>query len=406
MQYPSFFLARRLVRHSFQRGILGSLLRLAAVSIVIASGAFLLVGAIMNGFHAATIRALQGVRAPCTLQAPKGRMLDYQAVRALVEAQYPGRVRCFLPRSEVPVLMIDDRQELDITDPLLCIAIDPEAEQCVEGLTRMIVPEGSLMVLAEYAIIIGAERALSEGISVGDTLSLAYPHEQDSTQMNRIRCRVVGIVTTGIQELDERIVLMHYRDATLFTGTDWPRELGFIPAHPDENAVLCSDLAVLCAPLRVVSWESLNPTLASALALEHAAMGAILFLICILAALSISALMVVFVREQRPIIALMRAYGIPASTIVRALVGVGFSLVVASGCVGMILGSVVAYSMDRYQLISLPSLYYISHVPALVTVPLVYGVIAVVCVVGFLATYIPVRRAYYVEPASILREEV
>lgn len=406
MQYPAFFLARRLIRHLPARGTLGVLLRLAAASIMIASGAFLLVGAIMNGFHDATIHALQGIRAPCTLMAPKGRILDYEAIRALVEQRYPGRVHSFLPRGEVPVLMMNEHEELDITEPLLCIAIDPLAERSAQAISRGIAPEYALDELGSYAVIIGSERALREGLAVGDTIILAYPREHDSARIANAQCRIVGLVTTGIHELDERIVLMDHRDAVVLTGMEWPREIGFLPADGQDTASLCSDLGALCAPLRVASWETLNPTLASALALEYAAMGAILLLICILAALSISALMLVFVREQRPMIAVLRAYGIPSTTIVRALTGVGFLLVLVSGFIGALVGAGLAYCIDHYQLISLPDIYYISHLPAHVTFSLVAGVVGVVCCVGFFATYIPVRRAYLIQPALILREEL
>jgi len=251
----------------------------------------------------------------------------------------------------------------------------------------------------------GAERALREGFLVGDTLILAYPRERDSARMESHAYRIAGLVTTGVHELDERIVILGYQNAIELTGIEWPREIGFLPTEEHDTQSLCADLAQLCVPLRVASWETLNPTLASALALEYAAMGAILILICILAALSISALMLVFVREQRPMIAVLRSYGIPSITIVRALTGVGFLLVFLSGLVGTLIGAFIAYCIDRYELISLPDVYYISHLPAHVTLYLVIGVVGVVCFVGLFATYIPVRRAYLIQPAAILREE-
>lgn len=405
MQYPAIFLAQRLIRHLPARGTLGVLLRLAAVSIAIASGAFLLVGAIMNGFHDATIRALQGIRAPCALIAPKGRMLDYEAIRSLIETRYPGRVRAFLPRGEVPLLMMDEDEELDITEPLLCLAIDPQAERHAQAIVRNITPYDTLSRLDDHAVIIGAERAAREGLAVGDTIVLAYPREENSARITSMRYRIAGFVETGIRELDERIVLMHYRDAVALTGIEWPREIGFLPINEKDSAALCRDLADLCAPLRVASWQTLNPTLASALALEYAAMAAILILICILAALSISALMLVFVREQRPMIAVLRAYGTPAATIVRALTGVGFLLVFMSGLMGACMGALIAYCIDHYQLIVLPDVYYISYLPAPVSLALIVSVIGIVCGVGFFATYIPVRRAYRIQPVTILREE-
>lgn len=177
MQYPTIFLVSRLIRHLPARGTLGVLLRLAAISIAIASGSFLLVGAIMNGFHEATVYALRGIRAPCTLIAPKGRMLDYEAIIALVNQRYKDRIRGVLPRGEVPVLLMDADGELDITDPLLCIAIDPDAEKSGDAIIKGIHPNDSLDLLDEDAVIIGRERADLGGLLVGDSITLAYPRD-------------------------------------------------------------------------------------------------------------------------------------------------------------------------------------------------------------------------------------
>jgi lipoprotein-releasing system permease protein len=158
--------------------------------------------------------------------------------------------------------------------------------------------------------------------------------------------------------------------------------------------------------LHVASWQSLYPALASALALEYLAMAAILTLMYGLSALTIAALMLIIVREQRPLIAMLAACGVERACLVRAIMLVGLTLVTVSGAVGIAGGAGLAYVIDRYRLIPLPDVYYATHLPAEVTLSLVGATFAMIVIVGCIATYIPARRAYQVSCAAVLREKL
>lgn len=406
MQYPSFFLATRLLRHIPLRGTLGLLLRIAAISIAIAAGSFVVVGAIMNGFHTATVRALQGVRAPCTLMAPRGRAIDSDAAIRQLSQHVGNRIAAFLPRCEFPVLIKNPSGDIDITEPLLCMAIDPVREYEGKILTRYIADPEILLTLNGPRIIMGARRLASENTSIGDTVTLAYPDEEGGKDaLKTIECSVIGTVNTGLYELDERLVLMHHELLSELPSIEWPHELGIVPRDLSDAESLCRACEAVSAPLRAASWQSLYPSLAAALTLEYTAMGAILLLMCGLAALTIAALMLVVVREQRPLIAMLAACGVAREIIVRALTLVGVMLVVVSGGIGVAFGAGIAFALDYYALIPLPDVYYAAHLPATITPLLLIVTMGMITLVGWCATYIPARRAYHISCAAVLREE-
>ena len=156
----------------------------------------------------------------------------------------------------------------------------------------------------------------------------------------------------------------------------------------------------------VEDWVSLNSSLSSALGLEKLAISLPIGLIVIVAALNIVASLVLLVMEKSRDIAILRTMGAPARAIRRIFIYQGLTIGILGTAGGTVLGLIVCYVADRYQLISMPAdIYQISYLPFRI-VPVDVAIVSVAAVVVcLLATLYPSRQAGRLDPAEALRNQ-
>ena len=73
--------------------------------------------------------------------------------------------------------------------------------------------------------------------------------------------------------------------------------------------------------------------------------------------------------------------------------------------VGLALACVASFVLDHYQLISLPDVYYTTHLPSHMEWYMPPFVFAVVMLISVLATWIPTRQIASINIADVLRFE-
>jgi ABC-type lipoprotein release transport system permease subunit len=61
--------------------------------------------------------------------------------------------------------------------------------------------------------------------------------------------------------------------------------------------------------------------------------------------------------------------------------------------------------LEKYPIIELPDVYYVSHLPARMNAEIFVIVFLVTMLLGFLATWLPSRQAKQIKIAQVLRQE-
>ena len=160
--------------------------------------------------------------------------------------------------------------------------------------------------------------------------------------------------------------------------------------------------------LKVVTWEDANQAYLFALKLERFAMSAVLMLVVLVAAFSISGTMMMMVFYKKSQVALLRALGMRRRDIVRMFLVHGLtigSIVIVSGLTLGLLFCGFIILAGRFELLLLPSVYFLDAIPV-EFIPLDYLVICgAAWALSLLAAVYPAWLAAAQLPSASLRHE-
>jgi len=292
--------------------------------------------------------------------------------------------------------------------------IDPALEPQVTEIRRAAM-SGSLEALvnrppdARDGIVLGADLARTLGVAIGDPVTLYTPRLEFGPGVAMPKARVlevVGTVRFGFYQTDSSAAFLSLEDAGEMLGKDGPDliqlRLADIHQAPQIRHLLEGKLG---PGYNIDDWTELNRELYSALFLEKVAISLAIGLIVLVAALNIVASLVLLVMEKSRDIAILRTMGASARSIRRIFVYQGLTIGLIGTGSGAILGLLVCFLADRYQLLRLPDVYQITHVPFRV-LPLDFTIVVVAAVgICFAATIYPSRQAGRLDPAEALRHQ-
>jgi len=150
----------------------------------------------------------------------------------------------------------------------------------------------------------------------------------------------------------------------------------------------------------------MNRSLFSALKLEKFTMFVILTMIVLVGALNIISTLVMVVMEKTRDVAILRAMGASARSIMTIFMFQGLLVGVVGTFAGLVSGLGLCQLLAKYKFINLPAdVYYISTLPVQVEVADVSFVAAAAVVISFLATLYPSWYASRLNPVESFRYE-
>jgi lipoprotein-releasing system permease protein len=267
---------------------------------------------------------------------------------------------------------------------------------------------GRLPVLADTAysseVLVSATLAQLMDIRTNDRVRMYFLENQ------KVRVRpvtVVGIFSTGLQELDQAVVFCDYRLLQRVLG--WaPHEVeGFeIQLHPGVSDTLVAARLNDLLPYdqRALSAHDQYGEIFGWLELQHQNVYFILGLMTVVAVINMASTILILITERTKTIGLLKALG--ASNLqVQAVFMLNAFYLVGAGCLaGNLLGLGLLGFQDQTQVFQLdPESYFVRSVPVawvwLQFVSINIGV-AVVCT---LAMFIPTLLSYQISPIRALR---
>ena len=260
-------------------------------------------------------------------------------------------------------------------------------------------------------IFLGAEVARTLKADVGDRVDvIAMTDEEEATGFaTRMRPFVVkGIIEIGMYEYDASLTFIDIVEAQDFF-TMGESVTGFeIRVEDPERSAEIADLVQehLGFPFWARDWKEMNRNFFAALKLQKTVMFIVLALIILVGAFNIISTLIMTVMEKNRDVAVIRAMGATAGSIMRIFIIEGMSI----GCIGTALGMAGGYAACRllaaWDLIRLdPQVYYIGSLPVEIRIADFLVIAAAALGLSLVATLYPSRWASRLDPVEAIRYE-
>jgi len=403
------FIGMRYLRAKRKQAFISVITVISILGVMVGVMALVVVLSVMNGFRADLMSKILGVNSHLLVLNFGGSFNNHQEI-----AERIGRVKGVIASTPFIYTQVMVNNSGNVSGALLR-GIDPESVGKVLGIEQMI-KMGSLASLKESAdglpaIIIGAELAKKIGAYPNDVLTLLSP-EGKLTPLGRVpqtrKYRLTAIFDSGMYEYDASMVFVSLAEAQDFLGLgDKVTGLEAKVDDADKSSKIANAVQEeLGYPYWTKDWKMMNRSLFAALKLEKVTMFVILTMIVLVGALNIISTLVMVVMEKTRDIAVLRAMGASARSIMSVFMLQGIVVGLVGTLAGLGSGLGICHILAKYRFISLPSdVYYISTLPVRVEFGDVFFVALAAVVISFLATLYPSWYASRLNPAEAIRYE-
>ena len=249
------------------------------------------------------------------------------------------QVRQVLPRVEFSGLISNG----DKSTVMTAVGIAPDAEFAVKG-PFLTVKSGRVLAGQERdTVMLGAGLARSLKADAGSALTLLV-----STTAGALNARdvlVAGVVTTGIAEIDQRLVYTDVATAQSLLVTDKVSSLGVFLDRMDATLPARDRLQPALGTLAVRTWEEQAPFYRSVRALYNRIFGALGLIIGVIVVFVVTNAMAMAVIERTREIGTLRALGTLPGQLVRSLALEGLVLGGAGGLLGALIAVAVSVGL-------------------------------------------------------------
>ena len=409
-----WLIGTRYLRSTHRRGFVSFVAIVSVLGLALGVATLIVVLSVMNGFQREIRARILSVSSHATMMGLEGNLSNWQTIQQEVLKQ-PGVVAA-APYIEEQAMLANGAH----IDGAIVRGVLPKQETTTDGLSqRVIAGKFSDLQEGQYNTILGSALAKDLDVHVGGSVVLIAP-DGIATPTGVVprmrRFRVVGIVESGVYEIDRGLALVEMTDAArLFRLND--RVTGLRLALKDPQRAPATVRAVakaLGGNFYVKDWTMDHEIFFRSIESMKKMMFIILFMIVGVAAFNIVATLVMIVKEKQTDIAILRTLGAGPPNILFTFAVQGVLIGLGGTVLGAILGKVlsdhlgsIVGALERLfdtQFID-ARVYFISDLPTYVEGSDVLQICGVAFVLCALATIYPAWRASRTAPAQALRHE-
>lgn len=268
-------------------------------------------------------------------------------------------------------------------------------------------------------VIIGLDTASNLGVAVGDSINVIPPMftitpfgmipKMKPFQVVAIFEKQSSLVDSFYAYIPLKVAQRFFDMQDQVSGVEL--EVDLFEKAPDVAAAMSREFDF---PYVIRPWQSIYGSFLSALKLEKLGLFIVLGIIVLVAAFNIATTLIMVVMEKNRDIAILRAMGANAKSIMKIFVMEGFIIGTLGTSLGTGLGILLAYYADavikfleRTFGIKIfdQTVYGMEHFPAEIIATDVFGVMVMALSISLLATIYPAWRASRMDPAEALRYE-
>jgi len=303
--------------------------------------------------------------------------------------------------------------------PMVLFGVDPLRGGALWGFSEALHQGAMAELLAKTSavpgILLGEGLALQLGVETGDRIRVLNPQTHISNSLAggtlSLEFQVIGTFTNEDGNYDTRYGVVSLEMGRKFMPDYDPSldEKHYVTGiainlpNPEEVERYEAKIHAM-TPLTISTWQTVNRSILFALQLEKYTMGAILLLIVLVAAFSISGTMMMIVYHKRHQIALLRSLGVSEGGITKLFLLQGCSIGMVGVFIGLIVGVGLCGLLYYFQFINLPVGVFAQKKLPVKFLPVEYIVISL-CAWGLslLAAAYPARVAAKQDPGAGLR---
>ena len=261
--------------------------------------------------------------------------------------------------------------------------------------------------LEERQVYVGNQFAVINNIFETDELSFISAWDLIKSKVPRQRkFKVKGTLKTGSYARDLKYVYMNIDDASKYFSVKkkYPNGLALIVDNPNLVHKYKKHLLNNYENLSVQTWQDRNQKLFYSLKIERLAMLFTLIFIIIVASFSIISSLVLFVESKNNQFAVLFSLGFSKKYASKIL----FKMSLIKGLKGAVTGGIVAwiliFCIKKYNLISLPEIYYDNYLPVKIDVFMNVLIITMSVLICVLGSIYPIRKMKKISITKLLRK--
>ena len=407
-------LAMRYIRSRRAEGFISVIAWFSLLGITLGVATLIIVMSVMNGFRAELIGRILGLNGHLAIYSTSGTGVKDFDTLAIDIASVPG-VAAIVPQIEGQVMVTTKGgasgaivrgvrwADLAARKPLWDSLKEEEIERFKE----------------DKDIFMGYKLAESLRLKEGDSVTLLGAKGRTTafgTIPKRETFKIGGLFDVGMFEYDKAFIFMELSSAQSFFGTD-DRVTGLEVYASDLQLTdtIRDDLGSVLGEGQVINdWRDRNSSFLNALTVERNVMFLIVTLIVLVAAFNIISSMIMLVRSKSSDIAVLRAMGASAGSVMRVFFMTGASIGVIGTIFGVLLGLGFCWNIENIRVflerltgteLFSAEIYFLSKLPAKVDGSEVFLIVTLALGLSFLASVYPAWRASRIAPAEALRYE-
>ena len=407
--YFELFLGLKYLKAKRKQVFVSVITVISVLGVTVGVMALVVVLSVMNGFRTDLMNKILGVNSHLLVLSRDGVMEPY--LDAAETCRRTDGVVAVTPFIHSQVMI---NNAGNVSGAVLR-GINPATAGAVVGIDRM-VTHGTLGDLSARdhgvpTVVLGSELARQTGAYPGGTVTIVSP-EGRVTPLGRVpnsrSFKVAGLFDSGMYEYDASMAFIGLAEAKDFLGLGRSvTGLEVRVTDPDESDDVGRELERrLGESFRTKDWKLMNKSLFSALKLEKFAMFVILTMIVLVGALNIISTLVMVVMEKSRDIAVLRALGASAASVMSVFMIQGVLVGVVGTVTGLCAGLGICHVISAYDFVRLPAdVYYISTLPVRVESLDVFWVAVAAVGISFCATIYPSWYAASLNPVETIRYE-
>lgn len=414
-----WFISLRYLRAKRKQTFISVISFISIAGVTLGVAALILVLAVMTGFTDGVRRQILG-NVPHVLVQKYGAEIEEQEARVLIDkamqlphvltaGPYVAKEAMLLSRGNVAAVSL---KGIDHSHKIF-------SQELMTTAGQLSLPDFFAADVDRPGIILGLDTATSLGVAVGDSINVIPPLFSMTPfgmipKMKPFRVEAVFAQQSSLVDsfyayipLATAQTFLDLRDQV--SGVEV--EVDLFEKAPEVARNLTRDYGF---PYVIRPWQDLYGSFLSALKLEKLGLFIVLGIIVLVAAFNIATTLIMVVMEKSRDIAILRAMGANARSIMKIFVFEGLIIGTLGTSLGAGLGVVLAYYADpvikflerTFEIkIFDQSVYGMEHFPAEIVMTDIIAVLLLAMSICLLATIYPAWRASRLDPAEALRYE-